>query len=1141
MSASDLQLEDLTGQGVSRQLVCCDQCEYCYYPDRFKHSLGGFVRDAVLGWLDDAVSRFGASCKMKLSGAGGTEAAIRGPMETLLGQISEHHALRELSWHDEVLLPELGVRPDYAVRIAGEATGYIEVKKPGLPVDPQTFTGRNKEQWRRLSDLPNLLYTNGTEWRLFRDGRQVGETVWLVGDLKRAGAQLTAAEPAAFDALMKEFLVWAPPPITRVQRLVQHVAPLCRLLRAAVLEQLTAEAKSSAPEGDLRARPFTGLKGDWRRLLFPSADNATFADGYAQAVTFALLLARTEGIALDCGLHEIGRRLDAGHALMGRALQLLTDNVNARFSLTLELLTRTIGVVDWPTIRRADHDAYLHLYEKFLTVYDADLRQKSGSYYTPYQVVEDMVRLTEDVLRTRLDRRDGFASGDVRIVDPAMGTGTFLHSVIERVAAHAVENVGAAGARDAIGRLAERLFGFELQMGPFAVAEMRASELLHRYGAPLPPDGLNLCVTDTLDNPFIEDEQLASGYLPLAESRKRANRIKATTPVTVVLGNPPYDDKAENRGGWVEKRPDAQAGALLDDFRLPGNGRYEHVLKNMYVYFWRWASWKVFDAHDLERHGVVCFITPSGFATGPGGRGMRSYLRRTCDEGWIINLTPEGIRPEVNTRVFPGVAQPLAICIFVRRAACDEGKPARLHYRSLSGRREEKFRLLRAVSLDDDGWRDVHEEATEPFTPRTQSGWDDYPTLLDLFPWGTPGVKSNRSWVTAPGAETLRRRWARFIREHDPAEKAVLLKSTPDRDLATRREPLPGQPAHDRPLLSEVSVVPDLVRTAQRSFDRQWLVADNRVLDRPRPELWAARSDVQLFLNQQTSHAIDSGPAVVATALIPDTHHFNGRGGRIAPLLHPDGSANVSTDLLNVLAAALGASEVTALDLACYVLGIAGHPGFTQEFTEELLTPGVRIPLTRNLDLWHRAVDLGACVIWASTYGERCHDDALGRPQGRVAFAPGDPRQVRYESHIGDSMPERMSHDAANQTLYVGAGTFAPVPETVHVYDVGGMNILSKWFGYRKAKPNRKRTSPLDDIHVDRWPSEWTDDLIELLSVLRRLTDLVPTQRDLLAAVLAQPVLTQADLTAAGVLPLQPAAWKPRHSVTGGLFDTSRD
>lgn len=1093
-------------------------------------------------WLFDAVSDFGRSCKGKLAGDGSPEAAIRSPLETLLKCVGDHHGLHEVTWHDEVPVPELGVRPDYAFRINGLLAGYVEVKRPGPSIDPEIFTGRNRAQWERLRDLPNLLYTNGTEWRLFRDGVQLGETVHFSGALRSAGERLCPADPAAYDALLEALLCWSPHPIRQVSRLVQHIAPLCRLLRAAVLEQLAAETRSPGAEDDARARPFTGLKSDWRRLLFPSADDATFADGYAQAVTFALLLARTEDISLTGGsLHEVGRRLDADHALMGKALQLLTDNVNERFAVTLDLLTQTITRVEWAAIRRGNQDAYLHLYENFLTVYDARLRQRSGSYYTPREVVAEMVRLTEDVMRTRLGKEKGFGEDDVRIVDPAMGTGTFLHTIIERVAVQASDRSGSAMARDAIGELAERLCGFELQMGPFAVAELRTSDLLKRYRAPRPEGGLKLFVTDTLDNPFVEGEELASTYNALSASRRRANQVKGEIPVTVVIGNPPYDDKAENRGGWVEKRPQGQEPPLLDAFRHPGNGRYEHVLKNMYVYFWRWATWKVFDAHEADRHGVVCFITPSGFATGPGGRGMRDYLRRTCDEGWIINLSPEGQRADVGTRIFPGVAQPLAICIFLRRMGTDPAQAARIRYRSVEGRRTEKFHKLARIRLDDSGWRDVHPGGAHPFTPSTQSGWEDFPALGDLFPWGSPGVKANRSWVSSPSEQTLRRRWARLVGEADPTVKAELFKETRDRALDRRPGALPGHPAKQRVIGAETATAPDLVRIAMRSFDRQWLIADNRVVDFPRPDLWASRQQHQIFLNQQSSHTIESGPALVATALIPDTHHFNGRGGRVMPVLHPDGSANVPAGLLAHLARRLGLERVLIHDLAAYAVAVAGHSAFTDRFTAELLTPGVRLPLSRNRETWQKAVRIGTEILWATTFGESCADTDSARPNGQVAFSQDDPRQVRYLTTIGAAVPDGLRHDAGTQTLHVGPGTFAPVPEDVWTFDIGGMVVLRKWFGYRKASPNSKRTSPLDDIHVDRWPSRWTNELIELLSVLRRLTDLVPVQRDLLAEVLGGPVVTEQELKAAGVLPVPAAARKARRDIAEGLFTGPAD
>ena len=139
--------------------------------------------------------------------------------------------------------------------------------------------------------------------------------------------------------------------------LVRAIAPLTRLLRGEVLDQLQLEEKAVRGGADPLTQPFTGLSRDWRKLLFPQADDTTFADGYAQAVTFALLLARTRRITVaGRSLHEIGADLGSDHSLMGKALQLLTDDVAADFRVTLDLLVRVVGAVDWPRVRGGKRD-----------------------------------------------------------------------------------------------------------------------------------------------------------------------------------------------------------------------------------------------------------------------------------------------------------------------------------------------------------------------------------------------------------------------------------------------------------------------------------------------------------------------------------------------------------------------------------------------------------------------------------------------------------------------------------------------------------------------------------------------------------------------------------------------------------------
>lgn len=1071
----------------------------------------------TLPWIHDALATFHTACDGRLAGPGAPEAALATPIEQLLTTAADKYKIPGVVWHPETRRPDLGVRLDYAVTKNGTTIGYLELKRPQQSIDPGTFTGHNRVQWERLRNLPNLIYSNGRTWALYRNGELVDQPVHL--DDTQDTAQ-------ALDNLLRSFLGWHPAQLREISTLVDRLAPLTRSLRFAVIDQLKEERKSTGRGEQM----FNGLKRDWRKLLFPGATDETFADGYAQTVVFALLLARTENIPLTSSLHEIGRHLGNEHALMGRTLQLLTDHIDGRFKITLDLLQQTIAVADWPAIRSGNQDAYLHLYEKFLAAYDPELRKNSGSYYTPRQVVDQMVRLTEDVLRTRLGKRRGFDEPDVAIVDPAMGTGTFLHTIIERVAAQAMKRYGDAFGRDAISRLAERLWGIELQMGPYAVAEMRTADLIRQYGAELPPSGLKLCVNNTLDDPYIESGALFT-VEAIADSRRRANELKANTPVTVVIGNPPYDDKAKGLGGWVES-----GSGLMDAFKYPGNGRFEHTLKNLYLYFWRWATWKVFDDDEPHRQGVVCFITPSGFATGPGGKGMRDYLRRTCSEGWIIDVTPEGIRPDAATRIFPGVAQPLAICIFIRKTDTTSTKPARIRYRAVQGKREAKYQQLAAICLDDEDWLDVRTDAVAPFIPQATSNWDTYPALSDLFPWGAPGCKTNRGWVTSPSQEILRRRWLRLLNETNRKAKAVLFKETDTCALDREQPALPGRPLREGTVDEETNSEPELTRMAMRGLDRQWIIADKRVIDRPREELWAALQDRQVFLVEQSRRAIASDAGVMGCALLPDSDFFSEFGGRMYPMLHPDGSTNTAPRLLQLLAEQTGHEQGTVHDLAAYVMAVTGHAGYTTRFASELAVPGIRVPLTADAGLWKRAVTLGEEMLWASTYAERYANQDSGRPPADVLFDEGDPRQVRYVKPIQPGVPANIRYQEETQTLHLDDGVFGPVTPAMWSYRIGGKQVVKQWFGYRKLKPTARKTSPLDEEHEVSWPGEWTVDLLELLSVVRRLTDLAPAQVELLSEIVAGPTISMEELTAAGALPVDARSTKPRYKLDDALF-----
>ena len=187
-------------------------------------------------------------------------------------------------------------------------------------------------------------------------------------------------------------------------------------------------------------------------------------------------------------------------------------------------MLRVFGVIDSEPLSRGREDTYLHLYEHFLEVYDESLRKQSGSYYTPNEVVTAMVRLVEEILQTRMGIGRGFAADDVVIVDPAMGTGTFLLSIIDTVARTVAEEEGDGAVSPQIRSLFARLVGFEKQAGPFAVAELRVHQAVKaKHKTEVPEEEVKFFVADTLDNPYIEQT-----HLGLTSSRSRGPAARPT-------------------------------------------------------------------------------------------------------------------------------------------------------------------------------------------------------------------------------------------------------------------------------------------------------------------------------------------------------------------------------------------------------------------------------------------------------------------------------------------------------------------------------------------------------------------------------------------------------------------------------------
>ena len=1040
------------------------------------------------------------------------------------------------------------MRPDYAITVDGVLTGYVELKAPGKNIDPASFTKKSHEykQWQRLRNLPNLLYTNGTEWRLYRYGEPVltstgYDAVHMHGSFSGHG---TLSAPDALATFFLNFLRWVPAPIKSADQLVETLAPLAALLREEMLLGLSAQektykaeqakAKKKGEEDFVIPPPLVGLRKDWRDTLAPSTSNEEFADSFAQTVVFSLVVALSENLDLSLETFStMAGRLRSQHGLLGNALGLLTEHLDEKSSLynALAVIVRVMGAASWADISGGKSDVYLHLYEHFLKVYNPEQRKKTGSYYTPVEVVDQMVRLVDDALRTYLGKEHGLASEGVSVIDPAMGTGTYPLSVMHKVAR--TESLAPAARTRALNRLAKNLYGFELQSGPFSVAELRLNQTLKELGADIPEDGLNLYVADTLSDPYAKQKPVNGNTLRLlSQLSNKATRVKREVPIQVCIGNPPYKDKAEGMGGWVESgfRSANVASPILDDFRAPGMGKYGYVLKNLYIYFWRWAFWKVFEdscrafesqSDSSKRAGAVCFITASGYLKGPGFAGMREYIRRSASRGWIINVTPEGKRPPAKNAVF-AIETPVSIALFLREENTDEETPADIRYVALHGKIEEKMQALAALDLDGAEFEPVRSGWGDKFAPEAGGDWDSYPELVDFYTKNFQGIKPNKTWVYAPAETVLRERWVELIEGNDLEVRTERFKETPSTSIFKGKKPLPGKDTfqgsreslNDQIAREVIPDAPNIVPVGYRSFDRQYILADSRLLERERPELWEHRVPGQIFIVEQHAHYPKAGPGLHFSTLIPDLDAFNNRGGRAHPVLNVSGVPNLTEPAKQMLRERFG--DNAPGNLVYYLAALTGHPGYVRTFDKPLQQAGIRVPLTADPELWERAVQLGKQVVWLHTYGER------GEPLPGMKYLHQIPEGADYvlptpTVDMGKTMPEKKpsfspdpvdslseeKNNPAMGTVSFGRARCENVEKRVFDYTIGGNQVLGLWAKYRLKKPETKWSSSLNDIVQREWPEAWSEEYERLLYTLTHLVHLEPAQEKLLDEVLA--------------------------------------
>ena len=906
--------------------------------------------------------------------------------------------------------------------------------------------------------------------------------------------------------------------VKTADQLSQRMAEVASDIRDEINDLLAVET----PDG-----PLHQLLNDMKERLDAGISEEKFGNVFAQTLVYGLLSARVshpdrfaaaEGRALldfenpfldaiyGTFLEHADDSLDLDHlGLTDLAHTLATSNIDA--------LLADFGAND-----RRD-DPVIYLYEEFLDRYDREERRRLGAYYTPIPVVDAMIRLTDHVLRSSVGLTDGIAarttwsewcaangavvpsginpqSQVVQMLDPATGTGTFL-----------LRWLRAIGAQDPrhIAQHLEAMAAIEMSLASYAVAHLKLS--LELPDSVRESERLPIFLADALAGP--RSQHLDGLEDPIAEETQAAQEIKFQRSTSVVIGNPPYDRiTREEGGGWI-LHPQPNQPDLFAEILQPAIEHtvfsYTTNLYNLYVYFWRWSIWKAFEQHP-EGPAVVTLITASSWLDGPGFLGLRKLVREVADDILIVDLGGDNKGGKRDENVF-GIETPVAIVTLVRSGRSDKGQPARVHFQAIHGSRTEKLAALDELDPSTCPWDVVDGDWYGPLRPATGTPeWLEYPLITDLLPWQQPGCMYNRTWPIAPHPELLQQRWERFMGTESPEDRALCFSTgNSGRNIHTTVK------GYKKLVDEPVGASPQpTVEYGYRAFDTQWTLDDPRLAKTDSPSLWASRSPDQLFLVTTTTQALTGGPGAAIFTDVPDKHAYRGsEGGKDVIPLYRDQHRTPNADpaTLELIALRLGLPSLPAEDLFTYCYAILAGTDYTTRFSAQLRTPGARIPLTADQELFNAMVRHGRRLISLHTHGRRLADHFPSE-------SSASPRWRREPSTPPTSTRD-YSYDPDSKALQVGDGELLGVPPEAWDFEVSGMPVMRKWLGYRTAKGagrSASSASPLDQIRPTKWYPEWSAELTQLVVTLATTASLMDQGAGLLNAILDSRLITATEV-----------------------------
>ncbi len=985
--------------------------------------------------MQSSVARYLADIQKELLTGHAQEHSYRPALKTLFEEVTKLRVVNEPKGSEHG-------RPDF-IFLKGEIpVGYVEAKDVHVSLEKI----EKSEQMARYFGYANLILTNGLEFRFYKNGARYGEA-FVIAIKNGSHLEVQERQFVPLEDILADFLSEPIDSIRSAKNLAQIMGGKARRLRDNINELLDPA--------------FTGTKGTeietiygiLKEKLIHDLTREQFADLYAQTLVYGMFVARYHDDTSETFTREEAReKIPASNHLLQQFFDHIAGvNFERKLSFIVDELcdvfvhSEVKDLVHGLYLKKGDtHDPIIHFYEDFLREYDPKLRMSRGVFYTPLPVVRYIVRSVDALLKEHFGLPEGLADRStvehpvteqgktfkkqidrVQILDPAVGTGTFLNEVILHIHEKfkGQEGIWPQYAEE---HLVPRLHGFELMMASYTIAHLKLSMTLAETGVTNLKKRLRIFLTNSLEKAPEKDDTLFRDLGlqgALTEEAQMAEEVKRDLPIMVVMGNPPYSVSSINKGEWIMD--------LLKTYKEGLQEKSYNALSDDYVKFIRFAH------HLVEKNGqgIVAMITNNSFYDGIVHRKMRESLLQTFDHIYVLDLHGNSKKKETtldggkDENVFD-IMQGVGISLFVRTGMKKKDKLGVVHHFDLYGERESKYEHLEQNDVCSTKWKKL--EAPTPnffFVQKDFGAQLEYEIgikLDKLFHISAAGIKTHRDDIVISfKSNELENKILNFDRDH-------LFDSNKIKSITYR-------PLNQRAIYYDLDLV---TRHRYEKMKHSFMQNISLVMGRQTKN----RSITHFFVTSRISEmkTAESSTGSYQFPLYLYTESISIPGEKR--------TANLNMELIKPVFESLkmeskedgigdGKATCGPEDIFDYIYAILHSPTYRERYKEFLKIDFPRVPFTGNRDLFWKLVLLGREI--------------------RLLHLMESPKLSTLMTTYpiaGSGEVEKISYEDRkvwiNPTQY-----FDGVPKEGWEFPIGGYMPAQKWLKDRKG-----RTLTSDDI-----------------------------------------------------------------------------